>query len=164
MKSLYLIRHAKSNQELGVEDFERPLNDRGKKDAPAMGKRLQNKGLTIDAFISSPAKRAKQTAELFAKKAGFREDAIQYLPDLYLADPAALRKVIEGMDDRYGSAAIFAHNPGITEMANLLTDARIDNMPTCAIFAVSISTDRWADFMQAERAYLFFDYPKRTDD
>ena len=164
MKSLYLIRHAKSNQDLGVEDFERPLNDRGKKDAPAMGSRVQSRGIKMEAFVSSPAKRARQTAELFAKKAGFDEGAIQYVPDLYLADPMALRKVIEGIDDRYSSAAIFAHNPGITQMANQLTNIQISDMPTCAVFAVSIQTDHWADFMQAEKAYLFFDYPKRTDD
>lgn len=164
MKSLFLIRHAKSNQELGVEDFERPLNERGKRDAPAMGKRVRDKNLMIDVFISSPAERARQTVRLFAKKYGFAEEDIHYNPALYLADPAALRKVIEEIDDRYGSAAIIAHNPGITEMANELTNVRIDNLPTCGVFAVSLLTNRWADFMQTEKKYLFFDYPKRTDD
>lgn len=164
MKSLYLIRHAKSNQELGVEDIDRPLNERGKKDAPAMGKRIRGRERKIDTFISSPARRAKQTAELFAKKYGFAEEAIRYVPGLYLADLDALKKAIEEIDDRYQSAAIFAHNPGITELANGLTNIRIDNMPTCGIFAIAIRTDRWADFMQAEKEYLFFDYPKREED
>lgn len=164
MKSLYLVRHAKSNQELGVEDFERPLNERGKKDAPAMGKRIRSRELTIDTFVSSPARRARQTAELFARKYGFDETDIRYVPELYLANPDALKKAIEKIDDRYQSAALFAHNPGITELANVLTNIRIDNMPTCGIFAVTIRTNRWADFMQAEKEYLFFDYPKKGDD
>ena len=161
MKSLYLIRHAKSNQDLGVEDFDRPLNERGKKDAPTMGKRIKSREQKIDTFISSPARRARQTAELFAKNYGFAEEAIRYIPELYLANPSALKKAIEEIDDRYQSAALFAHNPGITELANGLTNIRIDDMPTCGIFAVAIQTDRWVDFMQAEKEYLFFDYPKK---
>ncbi|MBE7171417.1 MAG: histidine phosphatase family protein [Williamsia sp.] len=164
MKTLFLIRHAKSSQEFGVDDFDRPLNDRGKRDAPAMGKRIRDREIRIETFVSSPAKRASQTAGLFAGKYGFAEEAIRYVPALYLAAPAALRKVIEEIDDQYSSAAIFAHNPGLTDLANELTNIRIDNMPTCSIYAVSVQTERWADFMAAEKQYLFFDYPKKIAD
>lgn len=163
-KTLLLIRHAKSSWDIGsLNDFERPLNDRGKKDAPAMAKRLLHKKINIDAFVSSPAKRAKKTAELFSKEYGKAEEDIVFVTKLYHASPEIFLEVIEELDNRFNTVAIFSHNMGITEFANtLVKDLQIDNMPTCSIFAVTINASKWSDFKNEKRNFLFFDYPKNN--
>lgn len=161
MKTIYLVRHAKSSWDSGAEsDFERPLNDRGKRDAPMMAKRLQDKDIKIDAFVSSPAKRAKKTAEVFVKEYNQDKDNIIFIDELYHAGPEAFSAAIEKLKNKYKRVAIFSHNPGITEFANSLTDTRVDDMPTCSIFAVSADTDDWEKFREAKKEFLFFEYPK----
>lgn len=161
MKTLLLVRHAKSSWDApGLSDFDRPLNERGKKDAPEMAKRLKDKNINIDLFVSSPAKRAKKTAKYFAEAFEVKKDGIQLVDDLYLASPSAFQKTIIELSDKNNAVAIFSHNPGITEFANALTNVRIDDMPTCGVFAIHIDTDSWSDFENAEKKFLFFDYPK----
>ncbi len=163
MKTLFIIRHAKSDQSFLGNDFDRPLNDRGKKDAPVMAKRLLDKKISIDSFISSPAKRAKKTAELFAKEYEIDSDNINFIPALYHAQPDVFREVIKGISDEIDSAAIFSHNPGITYFVNeLVQSARIDNMPTCSIFAVRSNIKNWSEFETAQKEFVFFDYPKNV--
>lgn len=161
MKTLLLIRHAKSDwNDPALKDFDRPLNDRGKRDAPAMAIRLLDKKVKIDAFISSPAKRARKTSELFAKEYKRKKEEIIFFDELYLAQPPAFYDVISKTDDRYKCIAVFSHNPGIADFANMLADVRIDDMPTCAIFAVKIKEGSWEDFEVSEKEFWFFDYPK----
>ncbi|PWT75352.1 MAG: phosphohistidine phosphatase [Bacteroidetes bacterium] len=161
MKTLYLIRHAKSSWESSdTNDFDRPLNERGKKNAPEMAKRLVLRKLEIGQFISSPAKRARTTAALFIKEFGRKENEILLVPELYEASAPAFGKVVSQIDASINSAAIFAHNPGISDFANSLTDVRVDNIPTCGIFAVNAIVDDWQQFMNTKRTFLFFDYPK----
>lgn len=162
MKSLLLIRHAKSSwADFSIKDFDRPLNDRGKKDAPAMAKRLLDKDITIDAFIASPAKRARKTAELFAKEYKAEKSSIIFFEELYLATASIFSEVISKTDDRFKTIAVFSHNEGITDFANSLTDTRIDDIPTCGIFAIKIKTKHWKDFLEAEKNFWFFDSPKK---
>jgi len=163
MKTLLIIRHAKSDQSFFGNDFERPLNERGKKDAPEMAKRILEKGVRIDAFVASPAKRAKKTAELFCETyKGFSEDII-FITALYHAPADGFYEAIKHLDDLFNTVAIFAHNPGITYFVNdLVTDIRIDNMPTCAVFALQINISNWKDFAKAKKDFLFFDYPKKS--
>ena len=164
MKSLLIVRHAKSSWDLSTpNDFDRPLNDRGKNDAPAAAKRLVKKGVAIDAFVSSPAKRAKKTAKYFANEYGVDKDKIILVPELYEAHSSVFYKVIGSLNDRFNSVAIFSHNPGITDFVNTLTEVRIDNMPTCGIFAVQMEIESWQDFKEAPKSYWFFDYPKLND-
>jgi phosphohistidine phosphatase len=161
MKTLILVRHAKSSwEEPGVSDFDRPLNERGKKDAPEMAKRLKEKGIRVDLFISSPARRAKRTARFFAEEYGVKKDEILLVEELYLAGYGAFMNTILQVDNKHDSIALFAHNPGITEFASSLTNVKVDDMPTCAVFALQIETDNWKNFKDSERAFLFFDYPK----
>ena len=161
MKHLLLVRHAKSSWgDLSIKDFDRPLNDRGKNDAPMMAKRLLKRGITIDAFISSPAKRARRTAELFVKEYKASKDQIIFFDALYLAGSSAFSEVIAKTDDRFGTIAVFSHNEGITEFANSLTDTKTDNIPTCGVFAVSIKAKNWSDFPGAKKEFWFFDFPK----
>ena len=164
MKSLLIVRHAKSSWDLSTpNDFDRPLNDRGKKDAPAAAKRLIKKGIQIDAFISSPAKRAKKTAKYFMAEYGLDKDKIILIPELYEAHYTVFYDVIRDLNDKYQSAAIFSHNPGITEFVNTLSEMKIDNMPTCAVFAVHADIESWQQFKEAEKKFWFFDYPKQHD-
>lgn len=161
MKTLLLVRHAKSSwANEGQDDFDRPLNDRGKKDAPEMAKRVRAKMKDIHLFVSSTARRAHKTAKLFAEVFEVDREDILLFDTLYHAAPATIYQTVAGLPDEGSSAILFAHNPGITEFANMLTNVRIDDMPTCSVFAVSADVDHWKDFMAAEKKFLFFDYPK----
>ena len=114
----------------------------------------------IDAFISSPAKRAKKTAQLFVHEFLGDKEKIILIPDLYNAPRSVFQNIIPGLDKSYHSVAIFAHNPGVTDFANSLTDFRIADMPTCGVFAIKIHSDTWEDFETAEKEFWFFNYPK----
>jgi phosphohistidine phosphatase len=161
MKQVILIRHAKSDWgNPGLDDFDRPLNERGKKDAPVMAKRLLDKKVIIDAFIASPAKRTAKTAGIFAETFKRKAGDIIFNEDLYLAGPLVFYNVISATDNAFKTIALFSHNNGLTEFANQLASVRIDNIPTCGIFAVKADCDSWADFRTAKKQFWFFDYPK----
>jgi len=160
MKLLLLIRHAKSSWNFSVDDFDRPLNERGLHDAPAMAKRLVKKNIKIDAFVSSPAKRALTTATFFAEAYDKKQKDILVIPSLYEPNQVAFFDAIEQLDDNLQTVALFSHNPGITAFANKLTATSIDDMPTCAIFAIQIDIKKWSDFALSDKQFWFFDYPK----
>lgn len=161
MKTLFLVRHAKSSwAEPGATDFERPLNDRGKRDAAEMGKRLKLRGIQFDRIISSPAVRAKKTAFLFAHEMGYDTEAIIWDRELYLAAPDTILKTIGKVPNTVNSLAIFCHNPGITELANTLSSVRVDNMPTGSVYVVNFNGLSWEEFEKASHRFVFFDYPK----
>jgi phosphohistidine phosphatase len=161
MKKLLLIRHAKSSWDnIATSDFERPLNDRGKRDAPMMAKRLLNRNIDIDAFVSSPAKRARKTAELFIEEFKKDKNEIILVDELYAAVADTFFDIISAIPDQYSTIAVFSHNQGITDFSNMLTTTRIDDMPTCSIFAVDIDIQNWKEFKGAKKNFWFFDYPK----
>lgn len=161
MKTLLLIRHAKSSwDQPGLSDFDRPLNERGKKDAPEMAKRVKEKGIELDHLISSTAKRARKTAKYFAEELGVKKEDIKLVEELYGATQSEFLQTVKDIDDKYGAVALFSHNPGIADFASSLTNVRVDDMPTCAVFALQIVADSWKDFPNAEKNFLFFDYPK----
>jgi phosphohistidine phosphatase len=161
MKSIIIARHAKSSWDLSTpNDFDRSLNERGKKDAPAAAKRLFKKGIKIDAFISSPAVRAKKTAKYFLEEYGRDKSELILIPELYEAPAGVFFDVIRNLSDTYQQVIIFAHNPGITSFVNMLTDVNIDNVPTTGLFGVRIPITEWKDFEDAKKEFWFFDYPK----
>jgi phosphohistidine phosphatase len=162
MKTLLIVRHAKSSWDvIGLNDFDRSLNERGKKDAPTMAQRLLDKKIKIDSLVSSPAKRAKKTAEFFCAAYKKSKEDIIFISALYHASSKNFFDVIEQLSDDADSVAIFSHNPGITNFVNqLVTDVTIDNVPTCGIFAVQTDITKWKDFVKAKKELLFFDYPK----
>jgi phosphohistidine phosphatase len=145
---------------MNVGDFDRPLNHRGKNDAPEMAKRLLKKDVEIDAFVSSPANRAISTAAYFAEAYGKKRKNIIEVPSLYEPAIEAFYNAIEKLDNDLKTVAIFSHNPTITSFANTLTSVNIDDMPTCAVFAVKADIKKWKDFTEADKEYWFFDYPK----
>lgn len=161
MKILLLVRHAKSSWEApGLSDFDRPLNKRGKSDAPQMAKRLKEKIKVIDLLVSSPARRARKTAKYFAEEYGIKKEEIKLVDQLYGASLPVFENVVSGLPDKDDVVAIFSHNPDITVFANSLTNVRIDDMPTCSLFAVQANINSWSNFSTADKQFLFFDYPK----
>ena len=164
MKTLLLIRHAKSSWDNSIlSDFERPLNERGKQDAPMMAKRIKDKKIEIDAFVSSPAKRAKKTAELFMHEFDGKEKKLVLVPSLYEASLNNFYDAVANLKDRNDTVALFSHNPGITDFVNSLECSPVYNMPTCAVYALKIKIKNWSDFKEAEKELLFFDYPKNEE-
>jgi phosphohistidine phosphatase len=165
MKTLVIVRHAKSSwDQPGLSDFDRPLNERGKKDAPVMANRLKEKGIELDHLVSSPAKRAKKTAKYFAEEFRLKKEDIKLVEALYGATQSEFLQAVKEIEDKYDNVALFSHNPGVIDFASSLTNVHVDDMPTCAMFAVQANTDSWIDFMEVERSFLFFDYPRNPLD
>lgn len=160
-RTLVMIRHAKSSWANPLQsDFERPLNDRGERDAPMMGERLKKRKLQPDVMIASTAKRAKQTAKRIATAIGYPHEKIVWVDKLYHCIPSVFEEVLYDVADDVETVFIVAHNPGITEFVNELSDFKIDNMPTCGIVAASFSADEWSDFNINKKQVILFDYPK----
>lgn len=161
VKQILIIRHAKSSwAQVGQDDYDRPLNERGQRDAPMMAQRMIDKAVTINAFVASTANRAFTTAGYFAKAYGVSKKDVRGVKKLYHAYPSVFYEVINELEDSIHTVAVFAHNPGITMFVNELTSTKIDDMPTCAIFAVKADIDSWKDFEDGKKSFWFFDYPK----
>ena len=162
MKVLILVRHAKSSwDDPDLADIDRPLNKRGKKDAPEMGQRLLRQGIMPDLMISSPAKRARSTAKKIAKQLGFPKEKIQLAGDIYEAGPENLLRLIRNIQENPGILMLFGHNPGITEFANDLTGIDIHNIPTCGIVSIEFDVDDWQQVESKKGKLVSFDYPKK---
>ncbi|MGB1580665.1 MAG: SixA phosphatase family protein [Nevskiales bacterium] len=146
MKYLWLARHAKSDWGDGsLKDFDRPLNDRGLRDAPAMGRWLVNKGVKPDVMVTSPAKRALQTAELLADGMGFSKAFVFHEPRIYEAHTGELQEIIEESDNGFDHLMLVGHNPAMTQLVNALGGGPLDNLPTCAIAALTYDVTRWVE-------------------
>lgn len=165
MKILCLVRHAKSswdNPELS--DFDRPLNDRGKKNAPLMGKRLREKHVTPDVMLSSPAERALTTCKELAKELHFSEEKIKTDKRLYHANEDQILKVVQELKDSPRDSEevvmIFGHNPGLTEFANALLNETIMNIPTCGVVYATLNIEHWKEARFGCGELVFFDFPK----
>jgi phosphohistidine phosphatase len=160
MKTLYLARHAKSSwKDPELSDVDRPLNKRGKRDAPFMGEVLNEKGIKPDLMVTSPARRARLTAESIAKEIGYKKKDIVVEEDLYEFSTSGLLDVIQGFDDEYNSVMIFGHNPAFTTLNNSLTDQYIDNIPTCGIVCIQFDL-QWNQIESNSGKTQFFIYPK----
>ncbi|MBN9483290.1 MAG: histidine phosphatase family protein [Bacteroidetes bacterium] len=161
-RTLVMIRHAKSSWANPLQsDFERPLNDRGEKDAPMMGEELKKRKLVPDLIISSTAKRAKQTAKKIAAAVGYDEANIRWYEKLYHCIPSVFEEVLYEVQDNVKTVYIVAHNPGITEFVNELSDEfYIDNMPTCAVAGIRFEADQWNEFHRIKKEVFLFEYPK----
>jgi phosphohistidine phosphatase len=161
-RRLVLIRHAKSSWANPLQsDYERPLNDRGEKDAPVMGKRLKKADIIPDKIISSTAKRAAQTAKYIAKEVGYAEDRIEWHEELYHCIPSVFEEIIYNVDDSVKTLFMVAHNPGISEFAGSIGGERALEMPTCAVAGVEMDLEEWHDFSSAKKTLFLFDTPKK---
>jgi phosphohistidine phosphatase len=167
MKQLLICRHAKSSwKNPQLSDIERPLNKRGKHDAPMMGERLAQKGMIPDAIICSPAKRARKTAVRLCKGMLLCRDVIHIRQAIYDTDIRGLLKVICRENDRYQRLLLVGHNFELTDLVNDFSPVGIYNVPTCGIAAFQLALNSWKDIHKVrQRAeLLFFDYPKKQYD
>ncbi len=166
MKKLYLVRHAKSSWDnVDMDDFDRPLNDRGEKDAPHMAKLLKHRDVMPDRMITSPANRAISTCRMFAKVLDFNKKKIITEQKLYHASPDAILNVLISLPehkDKEDVVFLFGHNPGITEFTNELLNVSIDNIPTCGVVEATLVIDKWKDISFGCGEMHSFDYPKNT--
>jgi phosphohistidine phosphatase len=153
MKTLLLLRHAKSSwKDEQVEDHDRPLNKRGKRDAPRIGELLQQAQLVPQLIISSTAKRARKTASRLAKKCGY-QGVIELDGTLYLAPPEAYLAAIRGIDDPVSCAMVVGHNPGLEQLLALLT-GHDTHLPTAALARVQLDVEAWRDVNSQMRGAL----------
>ncbi len=165
MKLLTVIRHAKSSwKQPGMEDFARPLNGRGKRDAVAMGQRLAAAGFQPDVIVSSPAKRARSTAVRIGKEIGIPKAAIVYEEDIYHATSDRLLLIVRKLDDSLDQVALVGHNPGFSELSGLLSREYIGDMPTCSVVRLQLAVSSWQEVARKCGNLLDFDYPKRPPD
>jgi phosphohistidine phosphatase len=163
MKTLYVVRHAKSSwDDPDQADFDRPLNDRGKRDAPRMGKRLKEKDIHPDLLISSPAKRALSTCKRIAKELGYAKEKIKEDRQLYHASDDLILSVLHDVNDKHSTVMIFGHNPGLTDFVNSLMseEKNIDNIPTAGVVAFRLDVGSWKQLTWGIGKMLFFDFPK----
>lgn len=161
MRTLYLIRHAKSSWESpGVRDFDRPLNDRGLRDAPSMAKILVERHISPDLVVTSPAKRAQTTALFFARAFGISDEQVLRNPDIYDALPFTILQTISGLPDSARTVLMFGHNPSFTEVANHFTEDFIPNVPTCGIVQINTQAETWAEMTELNSKVVARFFPK----
>ena len=160
-KILYLVRHAKSSwKDPSLADRDRPLNKRGRRSAPDMGKRMAVQGHRPDIIVSSRAKRAISTARKIAKELGCDVSDIVTDEKLYFSGAGGMVSVLEGIDARYHKVMIVGHNPDMTSLMNTLGNTYVANMPTCAIAVIGFDMASWADLSSADGELLGYDFPK----
>lgn len=161
MKKLVLIRHAKSEESnAGTKDFDRSLNPRGFSDAPKMGLRLKELGETPQFVISSPAERARLTAQFVLEQVGFESDNIHWEEEVYEASARVLMNIVNGISEEYDTVWMFGHNPGFTYLAEYLTSEAFGNIHTCGVFAMTFEVEKWAEISQHTATKKFYIYPK----
>jgi len=144
-KTLYLFRHAKSSwDDPSLTDFDRPLNKRGEKAAPLMGKVMRARDVCPSVVVCSPSKRTRQTAKLAFKKAGMDEAEIVFDKHLYHATTSGLLEIIAKTDDLLSSAMLIGHNPGLSELVYFLTGVE-EAFPTAALVCLRLDVAHWKD-------------------
>ena len=160
MKNLYLIRHTKSDwSDESKSDFERGLNKRGKKAIFTMAEALKNKKVMPDLILCSGANRAKLTAKGLAKELRYN-GKIKYKDELYMAEPLHVISIIKEIKEKYHNVFIVGHNPETTQLANMMADKTIENVPTLGIVAFQIPMEQWSTFEPENARLNFFIYPK----
>jgi phosphohistidine phosphatase len=161
MKTLVLVRHAKSSwKDTSLADRDRPLNRRGKRDAPRMGDQLADLVGAPDLIVTSPAARAIATARIIAGVVGYPVDGIREDERIYEASPAEILEVMRELDDDRDRVFLFGHNPGLTDLVNELSEPAIDSVPTCGAVELRLAADRWADISRATVRRAAFITPK----
>jgi phosphohistidine phosphatase len=165
MKELYLIRHAKSSWDNPqLDDFDRPLNARGRRNAPFMGQLLYSQGIIFDLMIASPAVRTALTAEIIATETGYPLEKIAYEKRIYEGSLFTLMQIIHGIPDDYQRVAIIGHNDELTLVANALCLQPItDNIPTCGVAGLEFSVSSWKEIQNHSGKCRCFEYPKKYE-
>jgi phosphohistidine phosphatase len=164
MKELILIRHAKSGwADDSLADWERPLNPRGRRDAPEMAERLAESDADVELLITSPAERARLTAQAFTDGLHLDDDEVVIERQLYAADEEDWLEIVESQPDYLNNIALVGHNPGLTEFLNLFLEEPLDNVPTCGVARLRFDIEEWERISEAEPVRVLYTIPKRGD-
>ncbi|RXJ86591.1 histidine phosphatase family protein [Arcobacter sp. CECT 8985] len=161
MKNLYLIRHAKSSwKNMTLSDFDRPLNNRGKKNAPFMAKLLKKKGLKPDLIIASPSYRTRKTAHIFADIFKYNKKEILFFECLYNASKNDILETIKYIDDKFENLFLIGHNPSLNQFVQEYVNFN-ENIPTSGIIKIEFDCKRWKETKKNNAQLIFFEYPKK---
>jgi phosphohistidine phosphatase len=164
MKTLTLLRHAKSSWDnSGLADHDRPLNGRGRRDAPEMARRIHEAAIRPSLIVSSPATRTWETAKALATEISYPIEFLQRDNKLYLASLDTLIDFVGQQDPGFNNVVVVGHNPGMTEFANYLCPGLTGNMPTCGVVSVTIDTDDWNLRKNSPVTLNLYDYPKKIN-
>lgn len=162
MKTLTLLRHAKSSwNSPSLADSERPLNDRGERDAPEMARRIHAAGIRPSLILSSPAVRAWTTARVVARELRYPLEFLQREQDLYLASRDRILDIVSRQDEGFNNLMVVGHNPGLTDLVNYLVPGLTGNLPTCGLVSVNVNCENWELRNDCARELVLYDYPKR---
>jgi len=160
MKTLYLIRHAKSSwKDIALDDFDRPLSIRGKNDVQLMAHKLNELDIFPDLIISSPAKRATTTATTIANTIGYKKK-IEYENKIYESNMITLKNLIKGIDDEYNTVFIIGHNPGLNMLAEELCGF-LKNIATTGVIAINFDCSSWSEISSQNSYLIEYLYPKK---
>ena len=163
MKILTIVRHAKSSwKDTSLSDRKRPLNKRGERDAPVMGKRIHEHDIRPSLIVSSPATRAWTTAKVIAREINYPLEFLQREDSLYLASLDDILDTVVAQDDGFNNLMLVGHNPGMTDFANFLVPGLTGNLPTAGVVSVEIDADDWSLYTQPQARLLVHDWPKKN--
>lgn len=163
MKNVFFVRHAKSSwADIDLKDHDRPLNSRGKKDAPQMAAFLIKEGIKVDGILTSSAKRAQQTAKVFAEAYGLSKNEVIKEKKLYHAGPKTIERCVRTLPDKWKNVLVFGHNPGYTEVANnLKNDDYVGNVPTCGVIGSKSDAKKWEKWKMSDARRTAVYSPKK---
>jgi len=163
LKILTIVRHAKSSwSDTSLGDAKRPLNHRGKRDAPMMGERIHDHGIRPSLIVSSPATRAWSTAKIIAEAINYPREFLQKEKSLYLASLDRILDVVVAQDNGFNNLMIVGHNPGLTDFVNFLVPGLTNNLPTAGVVSVEIEQDDWSLYERPATKLLVHDWPKKA--
>lgn len=162
MKELTLVRHAKSSWKYPeLDDFDRPLNNRGRHDLPAMTKRIAAYPLRPDLILSSSAKRALTTATAIHTCLQLPVEQLQTQPELYEACSETLMLILQNLPESTQHVMLVGHNPGLESLAYLLTHEPLEKFPTAAVLHLQLGITEWHELAEDCASIILFDYPKK---
>ena len=165
MKRLALLRHAKSSwTEVSLADHDRVLSERGKRDAPKMGRRMAARKVRPSLIIASSAARARATATFIAEALKYPAEFLQVEKELYLATADKILELACSQEDNFSNLLIIGHNPGMTDLVNqLLPSIGMKNLPTSGVVAMDFDTKKWSELADVSAKLVFYDYPKNPE-
>ncbi len=162
-KLLFIVRHGKSSwDQTSLSDIDRPLKDRGVKDAYDMANRILKKGIHPDSILSSPALRALHTSIIFSRVLDFPVNEIIINQDLYLSEPDRILTIINETNNSINSLMVFGHNPALTELVNYLSELDIDNLPTAGLVMLRFQSDNWKGISKKCQILEYIDFPHNS--
>lgn len=156
MKTLTLIRHAKSSWQYDVQDIDRPLSTRGQNDANLLSKELLTSNFHPDAIYSSPANRALTTCHMFMENLNFEKEMLEVTQELYDFGGNRVLKFIRNLNNNYNDVLIFGHNHAFTSVVNDFGDEIIDNVPTCGLVKINFDIDEWHQLKPGKTVMTLF--------